>query len=99
MLELADGFDFDEEDEGIITGVNEVPAAILAQGTARGERLAPAARLVCVTGGEIGRVFPVGALTTVIGRAADADVRVRVADVSRHHAKITWRERAYVIED
>ncbi|HTJ46191.1 MAG TPA: FHA domain-containing protein [Kofleriaceae bacterium] len=99
MLELADGFDFDEEDEQIITGVNEVPAAILAQGTARGERLAPAARLVCVTGGEIGRVFPVGAISTVIGRAADADVRVRVADVSRHHAKITWRERAYVLED
>ena len=98
-MDLSDGFDFDERDEQRTTGVHEVPSVPLASGTARSERIAPAARLVCVTGGEIGRVFPISGSATVIGRAADADVRVRVGDVSRHHAKIAWRDGAFVVED
>ncbi len=37
--------------------------------------------------------------TNIIGRAADADVHIPSAKVSRHHAQITVENERYVIED
>lgn len=46
-----------------------------------------------------GQQVPLNADVTVIGRGADADVRIRDASVSRRHAAISVVGRAVVVED
>ncbi len=60
---------------------------------------APLERLVCVTGPDVGRTFLLEKLPVVIGRGAEAEVRVQAEDVSRQHARISRIGRNLVIEE
>lgn len=57
-----------------------------------------AASLTCVTGFDQGRTFPIAFEHNVIGRADDAQIRVRDRAVSRQHAVLKRKERDFVIE-
>ncbi|MCA9675324.1 MAG: FHA domain-containing protein [Kofleriaceae bacterium] len=58
-----------------------------------------AARLVCLVGREVGRVYRLGAGTSLIGRSLQADVCVDEPDVSREHAQVTFRAGRHVVRD
>jgi pSer/pThr/pTyr-binding forkhead associated (FHA) protein len=45
-------------------------------------------RLLVVSGPDAGKVFPIGAGRTVIGRAEDATIQLAHPSVSRHHAEV-----------
>lgn len=57
-----------------------------------------AASLTCVTGFDQGRTFPIAFEANVIGRADEAQIRVRDRAVSRQHAVLKRKERDYVLE-
>lgn len=57
-----------------------------------------AASLTCVTGFDEGRTFPLAFETNVIGRADDAQIRVRDRAVSRQHAVLKRKGRDFVLE-
>jgi signal transduction histidine kinase len=58
-----------------------------------------APRLVCLIGPCAGQAFRLGAAPQVIGRTAEADVRIDATDVSRRHARLEWRGGELVITD
>lgn len=58
-----------------------------------------AATFTCVAGADEGHVFPIAFLETSIGRADDADLRLRDRTVSRQHAKLIHRRSTYFVED
>ncbi|MHB8876903.1 MAG: FHA domain-containing protein [Myxococcaceae bacterium] len=59
-----------------------------------------AATLVCLTGLDVGRVYPLAGSSVEIGRGDRAGVRVRDRAVSRRHARVVHRAPAgYLIED
>ncbi len=49
------------------------------------------ARLVILSGDQIGRVFPIS-ISTVIGRAEDVDIQLEVLEISRRHARIWFAD-------
>jgi hypothetical protein len=57
-----------------------------------------AATLTCVAGPDQGAVFPLGLDRSSIGRAADADVRIRDRAASRRHLALVWEEARAVLE-
>src|SRR5712692_6383670 len=57
------------------------------------------ATLVIVQGPGAGKPFPLGNDCSVIGRSADADIRLPSQVVSRHHAKIWCENGTYFIQD
>ncbi|MFT3706719.1 MAG: FHA domain-containing protein [Archangium sp.] len=57
-----------------------------------------AASLTCVTGLDEGRTFPIAFESNVIGRADDAQIRVRDRAVSRQHAVLKRQDRDFVLE-
>lgn len=61
--------------------------------------LLPAGRLVHVVGAQLGQVHPLRGEPTIIGRGRDAQIHLDGDDVSRHHARISWENDHYVIED
>ena len=56
-------------------------------------------RLVCLIGPCVGKAFRLGAEPQVIGRTAEADLRIDATDVSRRHARLEWRAGDLVITD
>lgn len=58
-----------------------------------------AAQLVMLVGESVGRVYSLGALPVLIGRASDVDLQIKADDVSRHHARVYRDERGFVVED
>ncbi len=56
-------------------------------------------KLVCLVGGEVGRVHVLDRLPVVIGRAPDAQIVLQGVDVSRYHARISAHEDGLVVED
>lgn len=59
----------------------------------------PAAQLVVRQGVQTGKVFPLGHRPVVLGRDEKADISLPDPEVSRLHARISWFETQYVIED
>lgn len=57
------------------------------------------AYLIVLAGENLGQMFPVRDTETVIGRAADASVRLKDDGVSRRHAKILHSEGQVIVED
>ncbi len=57
------------------------------------------AYLIVLAGENLGQMFPVRDSETVIGRAADAAVRLKDDGVSRRHAKIVQKGGDVVVED
>ena len=57
------------------------------------------AYLIVLAGENLGQMFPVRDTETVIGRAADAAVRLKDDGVSRKHAKILHKGADVVVED
>lgn len=57
-----------------------------------------AASLTCVTGFDQGRTFPIAFEHNIIGRADDAQIRVRDRAVSRQHAVLKRKNGDYVLE-
>ncbi len=62
-------------------------------------RFASAVRLICVAGNDLGRSYRLVRTPVLIGRGSSADVALRSADVSRHHARITGTGTEFFIED
>jgi hypothetical protein len=58
-----------------------------------------AATLTCVTGHDQGVVFPIAFAECVIGRADDADVRVRDRAASRRHATLIREGQQYHLKE
>ncbi|MBL8939670.1 MAG: FHA domain-containing protein [Archangium sp.] len=58
-----------------------------------------AATFTCVAGADEGHVYPIAFLDTSIGRGDDVDVRLHDRTVSRRHARLLHRGRAYFVED
>jgi len=56
-------------------------------------------RLTCVDGAAEGKSFVLAKAATIIGRGADADVVLRDASVSRHHAQVVLEPRYPRIRD
>jgi pSer/pThr/pTyr-binding forkhead associated (FHA) protein len=54
----------------------------------RREQQAEPYRLLVVSGPDAGKVFPLGAGRTIIGRAEDATIQLAHPSVSRHHAEV-----------
>ncbi|MCS7260223.1 MAG: FHA domain-containing protein [Anaerolineae bacterium] len=59
----------------------------------------PAAQLVVRQGVRMGKAFPLGRRPVVLGRDEKADISLPDPEVSRLHARISWFEAQYVIED
>ena len=57
------------------------------------------ARLVCVAGADLGRVFPLGPEPLVLGRGSAAQAGLRAPDVSRRHVRVTSDRGGYLVED
>ena len=57
------------------------------------------AYLIVLAGENLGQMFPVRDTETVIGRAADASVRLKDDGVSRRHAKIVHKGGEVLVED
>jgi hypothetical protein len=62
-------------------------------------RSQPAASLVVSQGAQGGMTFPITGDEAILGREEGIDVSVRDPEVSRRHARITWRGDGYYIED
>ena len=73
------------------TTLSEKPTSSLSMGATL-----PAVVLTIPKTGKKIRLFK---STTVIGRAEDCDIRVRSADVSKHHCRILLKRDAVVVED
>jgi Inner membrane component of T3SS, cytoplasmic domain len=58
-----------------------------------------AATLTCVAGVDQGNAFPVAFAESVIGRADEADIRVRDRAASRRHATLTREGKAWFVTD
>jgi pSer/pThr/pTyr-binding forkhead associated (FHA) protein len=59
----------------------------------------PPRLLHILSGPSAGDVFPVRRQVTTIGRALDNDVVLTDAEVSRHHARIEYRNGAFEVVD
>lgn len=59
----------------------------------------PLAQLVVQQGVQVGKTFPLGHRPVVLGRDEKADISLPDPEVSRLHARISWLETQYVIED
>jgi hypothetical protein len=59
----------------------------------------PAVDLIVRQGPEAGRRFAITEQEVTVGRHAGCDIQVDDPGVSRQHARITWRETGYAIED
>jgi serine phosphatase RsbU (regulator of sigma subunit) len=57
------------------------------------------ASLITVKGPNVGRRFPLGPDSTIIGRQPDAAIYLESLAVSRHHARIVCDKGAYLVED
>ncbi len=57
------------------------------------------ATLTCVTGADVGVVFPLAFGESVLGRSDEVDVRLHDRSVSRHHARLVKRGRDFLVED
>lgn len=60
---------------------------------------APRGRLICLTGYDVGLIYPFERLPAMIGRASSADLCLTDPEVSRRHARVVRGESGYVIED
>lgn len=58
-----------------------------------------AATLTCVTGVDVGAVFPLAFAETTLGRAMEVDLQLHDRSVSRAHARVVRRDREFLIED
>jgi two-component system, cell cycle response regulator len=84
--------EWDEEEPGTAraTEIGEPPPSLLTQDQAV---------LLRMEGAEAGRVYSLGDGCYELGRLAENAVAIDDADVSRHHARIWWRDGRHVIED
>ncbi len=57
------------------------------------------AKLVCVSTKFAGRDFEIGKTEVIIGRTSENDIAIDHRSVSRHHAKITFTNRRYLLVD
>jgi FHA domain len=57
------------------------------------------AKLVVRQGSQSGMTYALGRTPVVLGREEGADVCLQDPEMSRRHARITWQEGFYVIED
>jgi len=74
------------ESEGAAPVVHETTNPELK--VTRREQQADPFRLLVVSGPDAGKVFPLGAGCTVLGRAEDATIQLAHPSVSRHHAEV-----------
>ncbi len=58
-----------------------------------------AATLVCLSGLDAGRTYPLASDSCDIGRGSGVDVRVRDRSVSRRHARVVREDERYWLED
>jgi hypothetical protein len=56
-------------------------------------------KLVCLSGGCVGREYELPHRTVMVGRAQDADVVLDDQYASRHHAEIHWVNGTYEVHD
>ncbi len=89
---LRDDGEMDETGD-VLTGAN---FAAVAAGQSRDDSTA---QLVCLLGQCAGRIFTLSKRPLLIGRTADAEIRVLGDDVSRRHAQVSWADHGFVIED
>ena len=73
-------------------------AYCLACGARMPEHPSGGPTLTCTRGGALGQVFPVGAQTT-LGRAADNEVAVPMASLSRRHARVILEGNSWIVVD
>jgi hypothetical protein len=59
----------------------------------------PTASLVVRQGAQAGMTFPITGEEAILGREEGIDVSVRDPEVSRRHARITWQDGSYYLED
>jgi two-component system cell cycle response regulator len=81
-----------EDDEP--TRVGRVDRALLRVQSRRDR-----AYLIVLAGENLGQMFPIKDAETVIGRAADASVRLKDDGVSRKHARLIHKEGEVTVED
>ncbi|MBN1608067.1 MAG: GGDEF domain-containing protein [Polyangiaceae bacterium] len=84
--------EWDDEEPGTSrsTEIGDPPPSLLTQDQAV---------LLRMEGAEAGRVYSLGDGCYELGRLAENAVVIDDADVSRHHARIWWRDGRHVIED
>jgi two-component system cell cycle response regulator len=84
--------EWDEEEAGTArtTEIGEPPPSLLNPDQAV---------LLRMEGAEAGRVYSLGDGCYDLGRLAENAVVIDDADVSRHHARVWWRDGRHVIED
>ena len=56
-------------------------------------------QLVMRTGPTPGKTFPLSKSELVVGRDTTSDISIIDAEISRRHAKFTWQDDSYVLED
>ncbi len=65
-----------------------------------GPLTAPAERLVCVAGADLGKTFALDAVATVVGRMpGGGGIELRATDVSRRHARLSRSRGNMILED
>ncbi len=82
----------DDADEP--TQIGTVDRALIRAQTRRDR-----AYLIVLAGENLGQMFPIREAETVIGRAADASVRLKDDGVSRRHARILNKDGEVMVED
>jgi diguanylate cyclase (GGDEF)-like protein len=83
-----------DEEGNVPTQIGQIDRALI-----RAQSRRDRAYLIVLAGENLGQMFPVRDTETVIGRAADASVRLKDDGVSRRHAKILHSEGQVVVED
>jgi len=80
----------------------KVDTALVAKGLLQGGPFtmseSRAATLTCVTGVDLGVVYPLAFTHTVLGRADEVDVRLHDRSVSRQHARLMRRGATFTVE-
>jgi len=84
----------DDEDEEDRTKVGQIDSALLA---VRSRRDRP--HLIVLAGENLGRMYRIDQLETIVGRAAEAGIRLEDDGVSRKHAKICQADGEVWVED
>jgi len=84
----------DDEEEEERTKVGQIDSALMA---VRSRRDRP--HLIVLAGENLGRMYRIDQLETIVGRAAEAGIRLADDGVSRKHAKICQSDGEVWVED
>lgn len=100
-LELAPGISLRHSEETVAERAGAQPTSMVFRELLGGRDVGGARlpSLTCLTGLDMGRVYPLADGQSVVGRGVEAEVRIRDRATSRRHARLSSGDEGYVLED